>query len=190
MFRQKDPKPFAPGRGPHRVPLPQSRLPGLRNSLRSDSPRPQNRGFGPGAQPRPQAPGCSAASFDSPISPIVTGPPPPKPAVSAATRNPINLTEQSKITIHTLYLTVYSIIAVPQNRYQTPRHGSLRRAPVLLVVVVCLIPWGAARAQMLPTLSIDSPPPVTEPEHATGDRDADVHGEPERGERGDGDGGL
>ena len=40
LFRQKDPKPLAPGRGP-RVPLSQARLLGLRNSLRSDSPRPQ-----------------------------------------------------------------------------------------------------------------------------------------------------
>ena len=38
-----------------RVPLPQSRSLGLRNSLRSDSPRPQTE-FGTGAQPRPQAP--------------------------------------------------------------------------------------------------------------------------------------
>ena len=184
---------WRPGVAP-RVPLPQSRFLGLRNSLRSDSPRPQNRGCGPGAQPRPQAPGCSAASFafssvrpersdsgveervsdrrsgvEGPASTIliVTGTPPPPPAVSAATRNPINLTEQSKITINTLYLTVHSIIAVPQNRYQTPRHGSLRRAPILLAaVVVCLIPWGAARAQTLPTLSIDSPS-VTEPHTGT-----------------------
>ena len=39
-----------------RVPLPRSRRLGLRNSLRSDSPRPQL-GFGTGPQPRPQAPG-------------------------------------------------------------------------------------------------------------------------------------
>ena len=38
-----------------RGPLPRSRLLGLRNSLRSDSPRPQL-GFGTVAQPRPQAP--------------------------------------------------------------------------------------------------------------------------------------
>ena len=38
-----------------RVPLPQSRLLGLRNSLRSNSPRPHIE-FGTGAQPRPQAP--------------------------------------------------------------------------------------------------------------------------------------
>ena len=37
------------------VPLPRSRLLGLRNSLRSDSPRPHIE-FGTGAQPRPQAP--------------------------------------------------------------------------------------------------------------------------------------
>ena len=37
----------------------QSRLLGLRNSLRSDSPRPQL-DFGTGAQPRPQAPGGGA----------------------------------------------------------------------------------------------------------------------------------
>ena len=55
LFRQKDPKPWAPGRGPRGVPLPRSRLLGLRNSLRSDSPRPQTR-VGTGAQPRPQAP--------------------------------------------------------------------------------------------------------------------------------------
>ena len=36
-------------------PLPRSRRLGLRNSLRSDSPRPQTR-IGTGAQPRPQAP--------------------------------------------------------------------------------------------------------------------------------------
>ena len=38
-----------------RVPLPRSRRLGLRNSLRSNSPRPHS-GFGTGAQPRPQAP--------------------------------------------------------------------------------------------------------------------------------------
>ena len=38
-----------------RGPLPRSRWFGLRNSLRSDSPRPHI-GFGTGAQPRPQAP--------------------------------------------------------------------------------------------------------------------------------------
>ena len=59
LFRQKDPKPLAPGRGPRGVPLPQSRMLGLRNSLRSDSPRHQI-GFGTGAQPRPQAPGHGA----------------------------------------------------------------------------------------------------------------------------------
>ena len=48
LFRQKDPKPLAPGRGPKGVPLPQSRLLGLRNSLRSDSPRPQLEFAGPG----------------------------------------------------------------------------------------------------------------------------------------------
>ena len=59
LFRQKDPKPSTPGRGPRGVPLPQSRLLGLRNSLRSDSPRPKI-DFGTGAQPRPKAPGGSA----------------------------------------------------------------------------------------------------------------------------------
>ena len=38
------------------VPLPRSRNLGLRNSLRSNSPRPHIE-FGTGAQPRPQAPG-------------------------------------------------------------------------------------------------------------------------------------
>ena len=38
------------------VPLPRSRLLGLRNSLRSDSPRPHIE-FGTGAQPRLEAPG-------------------------------------------------------------------------------------------------------------------------------------
>ena len=50
---------MAPGRGPRGVPLPHSRSLGLRNSLRSDSPRPHI-GFGTGAQPRPQAPGNGA----------------------------------------------------------------------------------------------------------------------------------
>ncbi len=45
-----------------RVPLPQSRLLGLRNSLRSDSPRPQT-GVGTGSQPRPQALGHGAYKF-------------------------------------------------------------------------------------------------------------------------------
>ena len=56
--------PFVSAKGPKtmgarsvalRVPLPRSRSLGLRNSLRSDSPRPQIE-FGTGAQPRPQAP--------------------------------------------------------------------------------------------------------------------------------------
>ena len=100
MFRQKDPKPLAPGRGPAGAFAP-SRLLGLpstsgalrltlrmngfslpihpsphpfvlspstalrtgvtewsRRALRQSSP--PNRMFGPGAQPRPQAPGCGA----------------------------------------------------------------------------------------------------------------------------------
>ena len=48
-----------------RVPLPQSRLLGLRNSLRSDSPRPQRR-CGTGAQPRPQALGTGLCFFRYP----------------------------------------------------------------------------------------------------------------------------
>ncbi len=57
LFRQKDPKPVAPGRGPPEgVPVPRSLWCGLRNSLRSDSPRRQNGRDGTGAQPRPQAP--------------------------------------------------------------------------------------------------------------------------------------
>ena len=48
LFRQKDPKPLAPGRGPRGVPLPRSRLLGLRNSLRSDSPRLHIEFAGPG----------------------------------------------------------------------------------------------------------------------------------------------
>ncbi len=58
LFRQKNPKPLAPGRGPPEgVPVPRSLLLGLRNSLRSDSPRRQNGRDWTGAQPRPQAPG-------------------------------------------------------------------------------------------------------------------------------------
>ena len=61
MFRQKDPKPGAPGRGPPGA-FAQSRRLGLRNSLRSDSPRPRNialrwRHSGPGrshARRRPE----------------------------------------------------------------------------------------------------------------------------------------
>ena len=48
LFRQKDPKPLAPGRGPRGVPLPRFRLFGLRNSLRSDSPRLKIEFAGPG----------------------------------------------------------------------------------------------------------------------------------------------
>ena len=47
LFWQKDPKPWAPGRSPRGVPLPRSRLLGLRNSLRSDSPAPTS-DSGPG----------------------------------------------------------------------------------------------------------------------------------------------
>ena len=54
---------------PQGVPLPQSRLLGLRNSLRSDSPRPQ-RDFGTGAQPRPQAPRHGLCMFSHRRSPI------------------------------------------------------------------------------------------------------------------------
>ncbi len=52
LFRQKDPKPVAPGRGPPEgVPVPRSLVCGLRNSLRSDSPRPHMEGTGPGHSP-------------------------------------------------------------------------------------------------------------------------------------------
>ena len=59
LFRQKEPKTIGASCVALRVPLPQSRMLGLRNSLRSDSPRPretEGEGFGTGAQPRPQAP--------------------------------------------------------------------------------------------------------------------------------------
>ena len=59
-----------------RVPLPQSRLLGLRNSLRSDSPRP-HRGFGTAAQPRPQAPRpcmyCHSRHFSLAVIPAFAG---------------------------------------------------------------------------------------------------------------------
>ncbi len=52
LFRQKDPKPLAPGRGPPEgVPVPRSLVCGLRNSLRSDSPRRYMEGTGPGHSP-------------------------------------------------------------------------------------------------------------------------------------------
>ncbi len=52
LFRQKNPKPVAPGRGPPEgVPVPRSLVCGLRNSLRSDSPRRQMEGTGPGHSP-------------------------------------------------------------------------------------------------------------------------------------------
>ncbi len=52
LFRQKNPKPVAPGRGPQEgVPVPRSLWCGLRNSLRSDSPRPHMEGTGPGRSP-------------------------------------------------------------------------------------------------------------------------------------------
>ena len=55
----KGPKTIGARAWPQGVPLPQSRLLGLRNSLRSDSPRLQP-GFGTEAQPRPKAPGKDA----------------------------------------------------------------------------------------------------------------------------------
>ena len=52
LFRQKDPKPVAPERGPQEgVPVPRSLVCGLRNSLRSDSPRPHMAWTGPGHSP-------------------------------------------------------------------------------------------------------------------------------------------
>ncbi len=52
LFRQKNPKPVAPGRGPQEgVPLPRSLVCGLRNSLRSDSPRRHMKWMGPGRSP-------------------------------------------------------------------------------------------------------------------------------------------
>ncbi len=52
LFRQKDPKPVAPGRGPQEgVPVPRSLVCGLRNSLRSDSPRRHMEGTGPRRSP-------------------------------------------------------------------------------------------------------------------------------------------
>ncbi len=51
LFRQKNPKPVAPGRGPKGVPVPRSLLLGLRNSLRSDSPRRHMAWTGPGRSP-------------------------------------------------------------------------------------------------------------------------------------------
>ena len=67
-FRPRTPRSFCFGKRTQnhgrpgvalRVPAPQSRLLGLRNSLRSDSPRPPI-DFGTAAQPRPQAPGGGA----------------------------------------------------------------------------------------------------------------------------------
>ena len=62
LFRRKDPKRGVPAGVARWVPLPRSRLLGLRNSLRSDSPRPHLE-FGTRAPPRPQAP-LDLAPFD------------------------------------------------------------------------------------------------------------------------------
>ena len=59
LFWQKDPKPWAPGRGP----LPQSRRFGLRNSLRSDSPRPHKQASGPGRSLAWRRPGFGAMGW-------------------------------------------------------------------------------------------------------------------------------
>ena len=58
----KGPKTIGARAWPQGVPVPRSRFLRLRNSLRSDSPRPKKR-CGTGAQPRPQAPGNGICSF-------------------------------------------------------------------------------------------------------------------------------
>ena len=68
---------WRPGVASGGVPVPQSRLLGLRNSLRSDSPRLQNRICGTGAQPRPKAPGlcmfCHSRHFSLVVIPAFAG---------------------------------------------------------------------------------------------------------------------
>ena len=62
LFRQKDPKPLAPGRGPSGAcaPVPVTWAAELA-TLRQSSP--PNRNCGTGAQPRPQAPGNASRRF-------------------------------------------------------------------------------------------------------------------------------
>ena len=62
LFRQKDPKPLAPGRGC--APVPVTRAAELA-SLRQSSP--PHRNSGTGAQPRPQAPGNGAIRWRFPL---------------------------------------------------------------------------------------------------------------------------
>ena len=71
MFRQKDPKPLAPGRGPPGAfaPVPIVRAAELA-SLRQSSP--PHRVFGTGAQPRPQAPGHGTCIFCHPRLPVLS----------------------------------------------------------------------------------------------------------------------
>ncbi len=73
LFRQKNPKPVAPGRGPQEgVPVPRSLLCGLRNSLRSDSPRRHMEGTGPGHSPARRR---REAAFVSSVMPGLIGHP-------------------------------------------------------------------------------------------------------------------
>ncbi len=82
LFRQKDPKPVAPGRGPPEgVPAPRSLVCGLRNSLRSDSPRRHMEGTGPGRSParrrREAFLSCPALSCWHSCSLLLSSPTPP-----------------------------------------------------------------------------------------------------------------
>ncbi len=82
LFRQKDPKPVAPGRGPQEgVPAPRSLVCGLRNSLRSDSPRRHMEGTGPGRSParrrREAFLSCPALSCWHSCSLLLSSPTPP-----------------------------------------------------------------------------------------------------------------
>ncbi len=73
LFRQKNPKPVAPGRGPQEgVPVPRSLWCGLRNSLRSNSPRLHMEWTGPGRSPARRR---REAAFFSSVMPGLIGHP-------------------------------------------------------------------------------------------------------------------